>query len=157
MCAHCLILTARIKRAKDSGPRCLGKHSLKGPAKCITSPGLSSLYRTQRLATQTATNINFYYANIALITLFLRTRPANKLSPLHVCGQLFSSPHRPDQSLENWIFICAALSPPLSLPLSFCLSPSLSVSVYAISDTHRCLVAAKINRSSSPKQQSSIV
>jgi len=45
MCAHCLILTARIKRAKDSGPRCLGKHSLKGPAKCITSPGFSSLYR----------------------------------------------------------------------------------------------------------------
>lgn len=33
------------------------------------------------MATKTATNINFYYANIALITLFLRTRPPNKLFP----------------------------------------------------------------------------
>lgn len=35
VCAHCLILTARIKRAKDSSgdttcPRCQGKHSGKG-------------------------------------------------------------------------------------------------------------------------------
>jgi len=108
------------------------------------------------MATQTATHIHFYYANIALITLFLRLRPANKLYPLHVCGaQLFTAPHRPDQSLENWIFICAALSLSLSLPHQS--SPSLSDGAYAISVAHRCLVAAKINRCPSHEQQSSVV
>lgn len=74
--------------------------------------------------------------------IILRLRPANKLYPLHVCGaQLFTAPHRPDQSLENWIFICAALSLSLSLPHQS--SPSLSDGAYAISVAHRCLVAAK--------------
>lgn len=102
------------------------------------------------MATKTATNINFYYANIALITLFLRM-PRQTNFPHH------TPPRRNDTlcvSSSSALQLSGYVQNPLialinhwKIGFSYVLLWPLlfgpGSEVYTISDTHRCLVAVK--------------